>query len=261
MLTHLSWVDADTVVTNPKIPLEIFLPPEEFPDLHLLVTADPHGINNGIFFLKVHPWTVELLSAIIAYPTFRPDENLEYRDQSALEQVLKEKLFKNNFAILPQRWINAYQAERDGSRTLPFQITAGDLLVHFPGVPERDERMRYYLDIAERHWPKWEKSLDNTTYPEEIRTYWIEQQGIQAKQRKEAQRVAKTAREYLGKAQEEVKKHQGVIDSGQLEVIDHSMTGMKDALEDDRDNLDIVKEVLDRLKKVHKVLSVTAQQC
>lgn len=249
-LTMPSWVDADTVITNPKIPLEIFLPPEEFPHLHLLVTADPHGLNNGIFFIKVHSWSVQLLSAVIAYPTFRPGADLKYRDQTALEEILKERAFKENFAILPQRWINAYQAERDWSRKHRFQVLPGDLLVHFPGVPQRDERMRFYLDMAERHWPKWEMDLDSTTYPTEIKEYWIEQQGILAKGRTLAQQTASEVREFYRKCQNELTEYRDRLDSAELEAIEKDMKAMGDALEDDRDNRDIVKEATDRLQRV-----------
>ena len=234
----------------PTVSTEIFLPPEEFPHLHLLVTADPHGINNGIFFIKVHSWSVQLLCATIAYTTFRPDADLIYRDQSALEEILKEKGYRRNFAILPQRWINAYQAERDGSRTLPFQILPGDFLVHFPGVPGRDERMRHYLDIAERHWPKWEINLESTTYPKEISEYWIEKQGALAKERTLAQEAAKEAREYLNKCQDALKEYQARLGNDEYEAIEKSIKVLRDALEDDRDDIEIVRNAQERLKKV-----------
>ena len=54
MLTTDSWVDADTVITNPNIPLEVFLPPEEFPHLHLLATADPRKYYWSFFSLPMH---------------------------------------------------------------------------------------------------------------------------------------------------------------------------------------------------------------
>lgn len=237
-------------MTNPKIPLEIFLPPEQFPHLHLLVTTDPHGLNNGVFFIKVHPWSVELLSAVIAYPTFRPEVPLEFRDQSALEETLKEKPFRKNFAILPQRWINAYQAERDGSRTLPFQVVPGDLLVHFPGVPQRDEWMRHYLGIAERHWPKWEVDLESSHYPEEIRDYWVEQQATLAKERTQAQRLAGEAREFLVKFKENLGECRKRLGGGEIEKAERNMREMDNALEDGRDDLEIVAQALENLKKV-----------
>ena len=237
-------------MVNPKIPLEIFLPPEQFPHLHLLATADPHGLNNGVFFIKIHPWSVGLLSAVIAYPTFRPEVHLEFRDQSALEEILKEKPFKKNFAILPQRWINAYQAERDGSRTLPFQVVPGDLLVHLPGVPQRDEWMRHYLGIAERHWPKWEVDLDSTNYSKEITDYWIEQQATLAKERTQAQRLAGEARKFLVEFKKDFEECRKRLDSGESEKVERHVREMNDALEDGRDDLEIVAQALQNLKKV-----------
>jgi hypothetical protein len=238
------------VITNPNIPLEILLPPEQFPHLHLLVTADPHGLNNGIFFLKVHPWSVGLLSAVIAYPTFRSDQKLEYRDQSALEALVKDKKFRGNTAILPQRWFNAYQAERDGSRKLPFQFMPGDLLVHFPGVPDRDARMKHYLDRAEHHSPAWEIPLESTGYLNETKGFWAEQQRALAEQRSKAERFAAEAREGLSTTQDQLKLHGGMLDSGELERVEQHVTQLKDALEDNRDDLDAVKSAYENLQRV-----------
>lgn len=220
------------------------------------MTADPHGLNNGLFFIKVHPWSVELLSAVIAYPTFRPETGLKFRDQTALEEVLKENPFRKKFAILPQRWINAYQDERDGTRKHPFQIVPGDLLVHFPGIPERDGRMRYYLDIAERHWPKWEIDLDSTHYPEEIKNYWIEQQGVLARERKQAQRLASEAREFTSRFKADFEAFRDQLDSGEVEIAEQNVREMEDALEDGRDDLEIVTKALDNLKKVGVVSGI-----
>jgi len=245
-----SWVDADTVITNPNIPLDIFLPPEQFPHLHLLVTADPHGLNNGIFFLKVHPWSVGLLSAVIAYPTFRSNQKLEWRDQSALEALVKDKKFRGNFAILPQRWFNSYQAERDGSRKLPFQFMAGDLLVHFPGVPDRDARMKHYLDRAEHHPTAWEVPLESTEYLNETKGFWAEQQRALAEHRSKAERFAAEARAGLTTTQDQLKLHVGMLDSGELERVEQHVTQLKDALEDNRDDLETVMSAYENLQRV-----------
>lgn len=44
------WIDADIVVMNPNIPLEIFIPPSpEFTYVNMLATNDRHGRNNGFF--------------------------------------------------------------------------------------------------------------------------------------------------------------------------------------------------------------------
>lgn len=238
------------MIINPNIPLEIFLPPEQFPHLHLLVTADPHGLNTGVFFLKVHPWSVELLSAVIAYPTFRSDQKLEYRDQSAFEALVEDKKFRRNLAVLPQRWFNAYQVERDGSRTLPFQFMPGDLLVHFPGVPDRDARMKHYLDRAEHQSSTWEIPLESTKYLNETKGFWAEQQRALAEQRSKAERFAAEAREGLTTTQDQLKVHGGVLDSGELERVEQHVMQLKNVLEDNRDDLEAVKSAYENLQRV-----------
>lgn len=196
-LTICSWVDADTVLLNPKIPLEIFLPPESFTHIHLLLTTDPHGLNNGIFFIKVHPWSIVLLSTVLAYRTLRPDAYLQYEDQSALSQILEQAGFRKNYLLVPQRWFNAYQTESDGSYKFCFQVRPGDLLVHFPGVPERDKRMKQYLERAERHLSEWEIDLASTNHTLEVDTFWSGQQRSLQNGRAQAEKAAGMANDLI----------------------------------------------------------------
>lgn len=74
---------------NPYIPLEIFLPPEpEWSHINALVTNDHHGLNNGVFFLRVHEWSVWLMAATVAWKIYKPDVPLRFHDQSALGELL-----------------------------------------------------------------------------------------------------------------------------------------------------------------------------
>jgi hypothetical protein len=99
-----SWFDADTVVMNPNIPIELFLPPVDFPDIHVIFSKDWNGLNNGVFPIRVHPWSVELLSAVIAYPHYFPDTQLVFRDQSALGKLLEnDDYFRNSTIYAPLR--------------------------------------------------------------------------------------------------------------------------------------------------------------
>lgn len=84
MLTLYSWFDSDTVLMNPNMPLETFLPPLELPNVHLLTSRGWNGLHGGVFFLRVHPWSVELLSAAIAYPVVKPNVQLSWPRTSTL---------------------------------------------------------------------------------------------------------------------------------------------------------------------------------
>ena len=250
MLILPRWVDADTIIMNPNIPLNVFLPPAEFSHLHLLMTADPHGLNNGVFFIKVHPWSIELLSAVVAYRIFRPDTELQYRDQSALEDVLKEKHFKKSFLLLPQRWFNAIWSELSDDSIRSFQVRRGDLLVHFPGHPQREEIMRKFLDRAERHMSEWELDLGSTSYPTEIKEYWVKQhEGLEI-QRAEAQKVAKDAAKLLEKVDSQMAAHHDNLESEDAKRISERIKGVEIALHDDVDDREVLEEACNKLVEV-----------
>jgi hypothetical protein len=76
--------------------LEEFLPPPEFENIHLLATNDRHGLNNGVFLLRVNAWSLKLFHNALAFHHYRPDIKLKYSEQSGMEEVLKEV----NFSLL-----------------------------------------------------------------------------------------------------------------------------------------------------------------
>lgn len=107
---------------NPHTPLEIFLPPTDVPsvaNIHLLMASNWDGLNSGAFGLRVHPWSVSILSAILAYPLYQEDQLKKdrFRDQSAFQWLLQSPnsfLVKGgymggseNWADVPMRWFNS----------------------------------------------------------------------------------------------------------------------------------------------------------
>lgn len=105
----IMWVDADTVLLNPLLPAEIFLPPPGWDHIHFVGTRDFNAFNNGVFFLRVSGWAIELLSAAKSYPYYHPEEFLVFDEQSAMENVLKLPEFGRHAMVgFPQRWFNAY---------------------------------------------------------------------------------------------------------------------------------------------------------
>ncbi|KAJ9664190.1 hypothetical protein H2198_000408 [Neophaeococcomyces mojaviensis] len=185
-LKWLMWVDGDVVVMNPNIPLEIFLPPEnKWDHVHAIMTNDHRGLNNGVFFLKVHEWSVWLMNSCLNTQIHEPSLELEFGDQSALQYWLNKEMFRNNTIHVPQRWFNAYAGYRGAETDLfadPLQpaykfkansVREGDLLVHHAGHKSlRAQRMLPWIEAAERHLPSWELKLDDTTYLKEISGFW-----------------------------------------------------------------------------------------
>ncbi|KAF2212554.1 glycosyltransferase family 34 protein, partial [Cercospora zeae-maydis SCOH1-5] len=172
-LEWLLWVDADTVLLNPHIPIDVFLPPpgSEFDDIHLVYANDWNGLNNGVFPVRVNQWAVNLFSAIVSFRHYRPTDPLVFRDQSAMDSLLHDPAFSPHVVQAPQRWFNAYQGEHNETLA-PFQLRRGDFLVHFAGVPNREERMIHWLNRAEQHLDDWEVPLKSTSYPQEARDFW-----------------------------------------------------------------------------------------
>lgn len=126
-LEWLMWVDADTIILNPYVPIDIFLPPPgpEFEDVHLVYSNDWNGLNNGVFPVRVNQWAVQLFSAVLAYRHYQPEADLTFRDQSAMHALIHDPKFEKNIVEAPQRWFNAYQGEHNETLA-PFQIRRGE---------------------------------------------------------------------------------------------------------------------------------------
>lgn len=89
-LEWLFWHDADLVLMNSNIPLELFVPPVEFSHIHHVVANDLNGLNAGVFFLRVHEWSMWYLSAVMSYTNYHPERPLRYSEQTAMEWLIQE---------------------------------------------------------------------------------------------------------------------------------------------------------------------------
>ncbi|EEY23559.1 galactosyl transferase GMA12/MNN10 family protein [Verticillium alfalfae VaMs.102] len=169
-LEWLFWVDRDTIILDTcRSPLG-FLPipmqqingsdtqrdPAE--NINLLATKDWNGLNNGVFLMRVNRWSVDLFSAILALRHYRPDADLPFTEQSAMELLLNEAPFNKNVIWVPQWWFNAYGRGKDKEDFKPlttdpnsqqYHARRGDFLVHFAGTGYRDQAMAPWLDHAE----------------------------------------------------------------------------------------------------------------
>lgn len=161
-------MDADTVVINPAIPLEIFLPPFEVDDIHMIATKDHKGLNTGIFFLRVHQKTVDILVKTLGYPIYNPKVALGVQvDQTAMEKVVSQPALKNSVLYLPRTWINTYEWAH------AYEGQKGNFLVHFPGLgDQRWAHMGKWLDIVEQTPEAWEVPVNETWYLDESSAFW-----------------------------------------------------------------------------------------
>ncbi|TKA58768.1 hypothetical protein B0A49_12021 [Cryomyces minteri] len=261
-LQWLLWVDADTILLNPYIPVEIFLPPSPaFDDVHLMVSHDWNGLNNGVFPIRVHRWSVELLSAIVAFRHYLPDENLVFRDQSAMEFLLRQRKFKMHTVEAPQRWFNAYQGEHNETLA-PFQVRRGDFLVHFAGVGDRNERMTYWLERAEQHLPDWEIETQHTSYPSEVREFWGEQGGIRASLQYKLDAARAEAYEILDQTKGRMKDYGELLTDPEREAVRKQEQILEVVLisEDTKDDLEKIEQVVKEYETAARPLNEQAEK-
>lgn len=105
-LQWLFWVDADTIILNYEMPIEAFLPPWQDPelkDISIVVTNDFNGLNNGVFAVRVDALTAELFAGILAFRDLQPETYLQWEDQSAMDNMLKQRKFAKHTVKVPQR--------------------------------------------------------------------------------------------------------------------------------------------------------------
>ena len=164
----LMWFDAYSIIINQEIPLEIFLPPADYAHIHFLVTRDQHGLNSGVFFLRVHPCSIALTTKVIGFPIFKPEIDLGFSaDQQAMALVLREPEFQSHTVWQPRLWYNSYQ------QSTGFEGKKGDLLVHFPGLEDRWTQMSMWLNfVSHPKAAEWQASLDQTAYLADVDRFW-----------------------------------------------------------------------------------------
>ena len=204
-LGWLFWHDADTVVLNPNIPLETFLPPPGWDDLHLLVTSDINGLNNGLFLMRVSQVNLELLLAWLAYEHYNPDKPLEFGDQSAMHRCLQHPKFNETAVVVPQRWFNSYNVDLDKEleeNLKPDSVRAGEFMIHFAGVPERPTQIAKWLARIRQHRPDYELALKYTSYVSEVPAFWEKKE----KERKSSAKRLENTHRQADETMEELKR-------------------------------------------------------
>ncbi|GKT93051.1 galactosyl transferase gma12 mnn10 family protein [Colletotrichum tofieldiae] len=161
------WVDRDTIILDQCRPVSSFLPSQTVTageedernapadEVQLLATKDWNGLNNGVFLLRVGQWAIELFGAILAFRYYRPDVNLPFTEQSAMEFLIKEPKFTKGVRFVPQPWFNAYPGSNastflergDEEGLADYQARRGDFLIHFAGVGDKGKEMGGWLDM------------------------------------------------------------------------------------------------------------------
>ncbi|KAF2127163.1 glycosyltransferase family 34 protein [Dothidotthia symphoricarpi CBS 119687] len=178
-LEWVMWADRDTLILDQCRPLSSFLPPVDT-NRNIVVTTDWNGLNNGIFFLRVNKWAIDLFTATLAYRYYRPEVFLRFTEQSAMQNVLTEATFAGGVQWVPQHWFNAYDmsgayafANRTAVADLhPLLVRRGDFLLHFAGQPNKNESINEWMDMLEVMENVWEAGSAQRNLTEEVTAFW-----------------------------------------------------------------------------------------
>jgi lipopolysaccharide biosynthesis glycosyltransferase len=136
--------------------------------VHLLASKDQSGFNAGMFFIKVHDWSIRTLTQAMTYEWHKPELDLSFLEQTSLYHEMNHTANRAHVLYQPRKWFNTYEFHH------AYEGQRGDMFVHFPGLQEdRWAHMEKWLEILEG--PKqaeWEVPLEETTYPAEIEEFW-----------------------------------------------------------------------------------------
>lgn len=149
----------------------MFLPPAEFEDIYMLGTKDHNGFNAGMMLLRVHEWTVKMLSEVIALRQLRPEIEYYFYDQGATKWIMERPGYEEHLIYQPHDWWNAFGLVGEPYNTDRF-------ILHFAGVDccgaleKKSVIMGRWLDLVENHPEKYSTPLANTTYSAQVADFW-----------------------------------------------------------------------------------------
>ncbi|OAQ99598.1 hypothetical protein LLEC1_05921 [Akanthomyces lecanii] len=242
--TRDRWVDADSILINPEIPAEIFLPPADLADIHAVATKDHNGLNTGIIFVRVHPWTVTMLSETIGYPLHHPEVGLGGNaDQDVMAGIFKKQQggpdgagYANDVIYIPRPLINAYEFSHG------FEGERGSFIVHFPGMEEaRWSHMAGWLSAIEKTPGKWEVPLPETPHANTTDVFW---------------RQVRAARAAIRSTERDLASSDKVVAGTERDVNDAKLAVelMKDALREQSDDLELMQARIAELERLRTVI-------
>ena len=166
----LFYFDADSIIMNQEVPLEIFEPPSDFNHINWMAGKDYNGLNAGVFLLRVNQWSLNLLNRVMTYKHYHPDEEYVFEEQTILARLTEnDEEFTQQSIYVPKAWFNAYFYSLQ-------EVKPGLLLSHFPH-PDYKWHIYEWLRVLEsdkdtQFKPVYNIPVQQTSYPKEIKEFW-----------------------------------------------------------------------------------------
>jgi len=130
--------------------------------IHFIGTIDFNGFNGGVFFIRVHPWSLNFLMRASTYFYYNQEDYLLFADQSSMNNILtSSKDAENHYIIVPQYWFNSHIDDKQ----------KGDFLVHLAGQRNKTERARKLRSQIEED-PEWYTSVSSKDLRKKVLEYY-----------------------------------------------------------------------------------------
>ncbi|KAH7065348.1 hypothetical protein B0J12DRAFT_32696 [Macrophomina phaseolina] len=126
-LEWLYYFPETTIILNPNVPLELFLPPNEnstlasrhllYPERTTTSTSPPPDLAHTVFAAKIHEWTVDLFTTLVSRATTATEQTQHHDPSSSSNTVmplpsllaLPPPLSPADHALaLPTHWLNCW---------------------------------------------------------------------------------------------------------------------------------------------------------
>ncbi len=147
---------------NPNIKLETFLPNEKMDKIHFIAARDFNGLNCGVFFIRVHPWSLNFLMRATSYFYYNQDKQLKFAEQSSINNVLTSSNDANeHYIIVPKNWFNSYIDDK----------LKGDFLVHLAGQPEKSDKARDVRNLIKNE-TEWHTAMNSRNLRKKVLEYY-----------------------------------------------------------------------------------------
>ena len=169
-------MNAASLVINPALSPCVFLPPENVPDVYILVTAEHNKLDDGAFYLKVHPRSVDLLTRTLNHPLARPENDLGWSGEHAafatviraIEAEHRGSNTPSGIAWIPRPWINNHVSKYN------LEAIPSSFIVHIADTGgNRQAHMATWLHELRRNQDKWEISLEDlSSLKADIIEFW-----------------------------------------------------------------------------------------
>ncbi|ORX42627.1 hypothetical protein BCR36DRAFT_400247 [Piromyces finnis] len=159
------WVNSDVSITNPGIKLETFLPTDE--NVHFLASSDNDGLNDGVFFIRVHPWSYDILLNAFSYSHYNKGKFLKFAEQTCLNNILSDESHKDHYVIVPNEWFNVNFDDRK----------KGDFIVHFKDIEFKNEKA---MNLRKEINNEWYEASNNKDLRKEVLDYYQKSRSSQS---------------------------------------------------------------------------------